>query len=141
MHKRYGRLLESRVADLRNTSGRPYGYPIVAATFLRQFSGEGPWAHVDMLGPALLDDDRGDAFGVGASGYGVRLLVEVASRLGSALSRTGAAPWTRSSSPDDDRPAHRPVGELVRLRRLAGRDHLRGAARSGRRDRSPPRRR
>ena len=41
-----------------------------------------------MLGPALLDDDRGDAFGAGASGYGVRLLVEVASRVAAALRRS-----------------------------------------------------
>jgi hypothetical protein len=34
-----------------------------------------------MLGPVLLDDDRGDAFGTGASGYGVRMLVELATRL------------------------------------------------------------
>jgi hypothetical protein len=34
-----------------------------------------------MLGPALLDDDRGDEIGPGASGYGVRMLVELASRL------------------------------------------------------------
>ncbi len=34
LHPRYRRLLESRVADLRNTSGRPYGYPITAAAFL-----------------------------------------------------------------------------------------------------------
>jgi len=40
-----------------------------------------------MLGPALLDDDRGDAFGAGATGYGVRLLVEVASRVAAALRR------------------------------------------------------
>jgi leucyl aminopeptidase len=91
MHARYHRLLESRVADLRNTSGRPYGYPITAAAFLERFAGEGPWAHVDMLGPALLDDDRGDAFGAGASGYGVRMLVEVASRLAAAV-RRGAKP-------------------------------------------------
>jgi hypothetical protein len=45
-----------------------------------------------MLGPALLDDDRGDVIGTGASGYGVRMLVEVASRLAAALARerTGA---------------------------------------------------
>jgi leucyl aminopeptidase len=88
LHPRYRRLLESRVADLRNTSGRPYGYPITAATFLAHFAGEGPWAHVDMLGPALLDDDRGDAIGAGASGYGVRMLVELASRLATALRRS-----------------------------------------------------
>ncbi|HEX2104534.1 MAG TPA: leucyl aminopeptidase family protein [Solirubrobacteraceae bacterium] len=91
LHPRYDRLLESKVADLKNTSGRPYGYPITAATFLERFAGGGPWAHVDMLGPALLDDDRGDAVGAGASGYGVRMLVEVASRLAAALAR-GARP-------------------------------------------------
>ncbi len=101
MHKRYERLLESRVADLRNTSGRPYGYPIVAATFLRQFSGEGPWAHVDMLGPALLDDDRGDAIGEGASGYGVRMLVEITRSMAAALRRgaqEAARPARRAAS-------------------------------------------
>ncbi|HWT21884.1 MAG TPA: leucyl aminopeptidase family protein, partial [Solirubrobacteraceae bacterium] len=81
LHRRYRRLLDSRVADLRNTSGKPFGYPITAATFLERFAGEGPWAHVDMLGPALLDEDRGDAVGRGASGYGVRMLVELAARL------------------------------------------------------------
>jgi leucyl aminopeptidase len=106
MHPRYHRLLESRVADVRNTSGRPYGYPITAAAFLERFAGEGPWAHVDMLGPALLDDDRGDAFGAGASGYGVRLLVEVASRMAAAVRRGTKAErsleaFVRQQSDDD----------------------------------------
>ena len=68
------------MADLRNNAGRSFGFPIIAAMFLAQFAGRGPWAHVDMLGPALLDDDRGDAFGPGASGYGVRMLIELAMR-------------------------------------------------------------
>ncbi len=81
LHRRYRPLIESGVADLRNTAGKGFGYPIVAATFLQQFAGDGPWAHVDMLGPALLDEDRGDAFGPGATGWGVRMLVELATRL------------------------------------------------------------
>ncbi len=81
LHPRYRTLIDSTVADLRNTAGKSFGLPIVAATFLAQFAGDGPWAHVDMLGPALLDEDRGDAFGRGASGYGVRMLVELATRL------------------------------------------------------------
>jgi leucyl aminopeptidase len=104
MHRRYRRLLESRVADLRNTSGRPYGYPITAATFLERFAGQGPWAHVDMIGPALLDDDRGDAIGSGASGYGVRMLVELASRLAATLARgehAGAGLEAFRRRPDD----------------------------------------
>jgi leucyl aminopeptidase len=84
LHPRYRPLIDSTVADLRNTSGTSFGFPIVAATFLQQFAGQGPWAHVDMLGPALLDEDRGDAFGRGATGYGVRMLVELATRVSAA---------------------------------------------------------
>jgi leucyl aminopeptidase len=84
LHPRYRPLIDSAVADLRNTAGKGFGFPIVAATFLAQFAGDGPWAHVDMLGPALLDEDRGDAFGPGATGYGVRMLVELATRLSGA---------------------------------------------------------
>jgi leucyl aminopeptidase len=85
LHPRYRTLIESTVADVRNNAGKSFGFPIVAATFLQQFAGEGPWAHVDMLGPALLDEDRGDAFGPGATGYGVRMLVELATRLSVTL--------------------------------------------------------
>jgi leucyl aminopeptidase len=87
LHPRYRPLIDSTVADLRNVAGKGFGFSIVAATFLQQFAGEGPWAHVDMLGPALLDEDRGDAFGRGASGYGVRMLVELATRLSVRLNR------------------------------------------------------
>jgi leucyl aminopeptidase len=86
LHPRYRSLIDSTVADLRNTAGKSFGFPIVAATFLREFVGEGPWAHVDMLGTAMLDEDRGDAFGRGATGYGVRLLVELAGRLSATAS-------------------------------------------------------
>jgi leucyl aminopeptidase len=81
LHPRYRSLIDSTVADLRNTAGKSFGFPIIAATFLRQFAGDGPWAHVDMLGTALLEEDRGDAFGRGATGYGVRMLVELATRM------------------------------------------------------------
>ena len=87
LHSRYRPLIDSTVADLRNTAGKGFGYPIVAATFLAQFAGDGPWAHVDMLGPALLDEDRGDAFGRGASGYGVRMLTELATRMSAAATQ------------------------------------------------------
>ena len=83
LHERYQPWLESTVADLRNVAGKGLGFSVFAAAFLARFAGDGPWAHVDMLGPALLAEDRGDAFGPGASGYGVRLLIELASRLSS----------------------------------------------------------
>jgi leucyl aminopeptidase len=86
LHPRYRSLIESTVADLRNTAGKSFGFPIVAATFLQQFAGDGPWAHVDMLGTAMLDEDRGDAFGRGATGYGVRMLTELVARMSEATS-------------------------------------------------------
>jgi leucyl aminopeptidase len=86
LHPRYRPLIDSSVADLRNTAGKSFGFSIIAATFLQQFAGDGPWAHVDMLGTALLDEDRGDAFGRGATGYGVGMLVELAARLSGAAS-------------------------------------------------------
>jgi leucyl aminopeptidase len=77
LHPRYASLLESRLADLRNTAGRSFGYPIIAAAFLQRFAGELRWAHVDMHSTAFLDEDR-SYLRAGATGYGVRLLVELA---------------------------------------------------------------
>jgi leucyl aminopeptidase len=93
LHPRYRAWLDSSVADLRNSAGRNYGLSIFAATFLAQFAGEEPWAHVDMLGPALVDEDRGDGLGAGATGYGVRMLTELATRLSAG---TTAGPDTLS---------------------------------------------
>ena len=84
LHPRYRAWLDSSVADLRNSAGRNYGLSIFAATFLSQFAGDEPWAHVDMLGPALVDEDRGDGLGSGATGYGVRMLTELATRMSAA---------------------------------------------------------
>jgi leucyl aminopeptidase len=86
LHPRYRRLIDSSVADLRNTAGKSFGFSIIAATFLQQFAGDRPWAHVDMLGTASLEEDRGDAFGRGATGYGVRMLVELAARVSATAS-------------------------------------------------------
>jgi leucyl aminopeptidase len=80
MHRRYRRLLDSPLADIRNTSGRSFGYAIIAATFLERFVGDVPWAHLDIHSTAFLDEDR-DYLGKGASGAGVRLLTELASRM------------------------------------------------------------
>jgi leucyl aminopeptidase len=82
LHQRYRRLLESPLADLRNTAGRTFGYPIVAAAFLERFVGETPWAHIDIQSTAYLDEER-DYFGRGATGAGVRLLTELATRVAS----------------------------------------------------------
>jgi leucyl aminopeptidase len=73
----YKELLKSEVADLANIGPREGG-AINAAVFLRQFVEPGArWAHIDMAGTDRIE--KGNALApVGGSGYGVRLLVELA---------------------------------------------------------------
>ena len=52
------------------------GSSITAAEFLKHFVGDTPWAHVDIAGTAW-ELDRAYV-GNGASGFGVRLLIELA---------------------------------------------------------------
>jgi leucyl aminopeptidase len=82
LHPRYRRLVDSAFADLRNSNLRGVGGPIYATSFLEEFAGEGPWAHVDMAGTGYLTWPRGDYLSQpGGTGWGVRLIVELASRL------------------------------------------------------------
>ena len=74
----YVELIKSDIADWKNTGGRSGG-AITAALFLKQFAGEGPWAHLDIAGASWLKKDR-PWTPRGASGVGVRLMVEVLKR-------------------------------------------------------------
>jgi len=82
LHQRYRRYIDSTFADMKNGSTLRQGSPALAAEFLQEFSGDGPWAHVDMAGPGFLERSRGDYLRVpGGTGYGVRLIAELASSL------------------------------------------------------------
>lgn len=82
LHPRYRRYIDSDFADLKNGSDLREGSPVLAAEFLREFAGDGPWAHVDMAGPGFIRRRRPDyALDQGGTGYGVRLIVELAQRL------------------------------------------------------------
>ena len=82
LHPRYRRYVDSDFADLKNASELRQGGAALAAAFLREFTGEGPWAHLDIAGPAYLERPRPDyVLDPGATGYGVRLLVELADAL------------------------------------------------------------
>ncbi len=76
LHEEYDELIKGTYGDLDNApEGRKAG-TIVGAAFLSNFVGETPWAHLDIAGSAW---DLGRAYAPkGASGYGVRLLVELA---------------------------------------------------------------
>ena len=82
LHRRYRRYVSSNFADLKNASTLRQGSPALAGEFLREFTGEGPWAHIDMAGPGFLTRSRGDYLTQqGGTGYGVRLIAELAARL------------------------------------------------------------
>ncbi len=82
LHRRYRRYVNSSFADMKNASVLRQGSPPLAAEFLREFVGEGPWAHIDMAGPGFLTRSRGDYLSQqGGTGYGVRLIAELAQRL------------------------------------------------------------
>ncbi len=66
--------LKSPVADMKNTGPRPGG-SITAALFLQDFVTKGlAWAHLDIAGTVWSDKGRG-ADPAGATGFGVRTLV------------------------------------------------------------------
>jgi leucyl aminopeptidase len=73
MEEKYFEGLKSGIADMKNTGPRPGG-AITAALFLKQFVKETPWAHLDIAGPVWTDKENGYN-GAGATGYGVRMLV------------------------------------------------------------------
>jgi leucyl aminopeptidase len=82
LHPRYRRFIDSTFADMKNGSELRNGASVLAASFLQEFAGDGPWAHVDMAGPGYLARKRPDyALDEGGTGYGVRLIVELAQRL------------------------------------------------------------
>jgi len=70
----YSELIKSDIADYKNSGGRAAG-TITAAAFLSKFAGDYPWVHLDIAGPAWTSKDKA-YIPKGASGIGVRLLVE-----------------------------------------------------------------
>jgi leucyl aminopeptidase len=82
MHRRYRGLIDSAFADMKNSSVRGQAQPTYAASFLQEFVGEGPWAHVDVAGTAFFTWGRPDYLTQkGGTGYGVRLIAELATKL------------------------------------------------------------
>lgn len=77
LHPDYKELTRGKVADLVNVSEQRKASSAYAASFLEEFVDGRPWAHLDMAGTAW-DQDNRDYVGKGASGWGVRLLVDLA---------------------------------------------------------------
>ena len=79
LHPEYKELTKGKVADLTNAAAKRKAGTIYAASFLEEFVDGKPWAHLDIAGTAW--DVGREYVGSGATGFGVRLLVELAREL------------------------------------------------------------
>ncbi|CAN5275303.1 leucyl aminopeptidase [soil metagenome] len=76
----YDKMIESPIADMKNTGSR-YAGSITAAQFLKRYILDGvAWAHLDIAG-MVWSDKAGTLFEKGATGYGVRLLDRLVTEL------------------------------------------------------------
>jgi leucyl aminopeptidase len=76
----YKKLLKSDLADINNMPNSRWGGAITAALFLSEFVAKTRWAHIDIAGPAYRKKGN-DYCGPGATGFGVRLLCDLLSRI------------------------------------------------------------
>lgn len=76
LYQEYEDQIRSDVAQIKNTGGR-LGGACTAAAFLKSFARETPWAHLDIAYMANRDKDQ-PFQARGATGFGVRTLVELA---------------------------------------------------------------
>lgn len=74
LYDEYEKLIKSDIADVKNVGGR-WGGAITAGWFLKKFIGNYKWAHLDIAGTAILEEN-GYYAPKGGSGVGVRLLTE-----------------------------------------------------------------
>ena len=77
LHPDYARIMDGRYAQLTNRGHKREAMAITAAEFLHHFAAEVPWAHIDIAGTAW-NVPQPYFTGNGATGFGVRLLVELA---------------------------------------------------------------
>ena len=69
----YDKNIDSMIADMKNTGGRPGG-SITAAMFIQRFTNGVPWAHLDIASTAWKKPSTVPTIPDGATGFGVRLL-------------------------------------------------------------------
>ncbi|HYU16536.1 MAG TPA: leucyl aminopeptidase [Candidatus Acidoferrum sp.] len=79
LHPEYKELTKGTTADLTNASAKRKAGTIYAGSFLEEFVDERPWVHLDIAGTAW--DVGREYVGKGPTGFGVRLLVELAREL------------------------------------------------------------
>ena len=79
LHPEYKELTKGTAADLTNASSKRKAGTIYAGSFLEEFVDRKPWVHLDIAGTAW--DVGREYVGKGPTGYGVRLLIDLARSL------------------------------------------------------------
>ena len=80
LHPEFAESIKGKYGDIANLGEAGSAGSIAAAEFLKHFVGDTPWVHVDIAGTAW--GMKRNYVGNGASGFGVRLMVELARRAG-----------------------------------------------------------
>jgi leucyl aminopeptidase len=76
LHREYAELTRGTYADISNSAAKREAGAIYAAEFLKPFAQGVPWAHLDIAGTSW--DVPREYLGKGATGFGARLLLELA---------------------------------------------------------------
>ena len=82
LHPEFADAIKGKYGDISNLGEAGAAGSIAGAEFLKHFVGDTPWVHVDIAGTAW--GMKRNYVGNGASGFGVRLIVELAERAQSA---------------------------------------------------------
>jgi len=77
MFPMYTEMIQSDIADIKNTGGSRFAGAITAAKFLEEFVGDTPWVHLDIAGPAWVEKENA-VRASGGTGCFVRSLIELA---------------------------------------------------------------
>jgi leucyl aminopeptidase len=77
LHTEYAEMIKGRYGQIVNSTTKREATALTAGEFLHHFAGQVPWAHLDIAGTAY--DVRRPYFAdKGATGFGVRLLIDLA---------------------------------------------------------------
>ena len=77
MFPEYSKPIETAMAEVKNSGGRTEGVS-TSAKFIEHFTEGYPWAHLDIASMVWTDTDDNPLAPKGATGYGVRLLLDLA---------------------------------------------------------------
>jgi len=76
LYEEFEKATKSDIADLKNITSKGVGAgTITGAAFLKPFTGDFPWAHIDIAGTAWTSNEK-PYVPKGGSAYGVRLLID-----------------------------------------------------------------